>query len=324
MRSIWNSNRSSSSGAHARWRWRLTAGLVTPLAAMGLATAFATAAYAAPPPPARGVTPGAATEEGGGPLSLFYTATDGTVWTGAAAGTPGPLTKVGNGVLVGGPSAITAGTVQEFAFGRGTNNALWWANQFKDGGWSNWTSLGGNLTSKPGAVFRGSSDQNYSVFARGTNGAAWELDHTTAGWGAWHSIGGNLLAGTGPAAAISNGATFVLVVGTNKQLYLQQLGAGGFSPAGGQTTADPGLASIAGALVGFARGTDNLGYYHRFLSTSPGWHSMAGKFTSGFTAVGVGSTTYTFGLGTDSQVYRNIGTWTGYPPTFSGWTKVTG
>jgi len=234
-------------------------------------------------------------------------ATDHTVWTGAAAGTPGPLTQVGNGRLVGGPSAITAETVQEFVFGRGTDHALWWASQFKDGSWSNWTSLGGNLESKPGAVCRGPSDQDYSVFVRGTNAAVWELDHTTAGWGAWHSIGGRLLEGTGPAAAVSNGATFVLVVGTDKQLYIQRLGVTGFIPAGGQTTADPGLATISGALVGFVRGTNGVGYYHRFLNTSPGWHSMSGVFTSGFTAVGVGSTTYMFGLGTNSQVYRNIG-----------------
>ena len=81
---------------------------------------------------------------------------------------------------------------------------------------------------------------------------------------------------------------------------------------------------IPGALVGFARGTDNVGYYHRFLSTSPGWHSMAGVLSTGVAAAAAGSFTYTFGLGPDSQVYRNIGTWTTYPPKFTGWTKVTG
>jgi hypothetical protein len=161
------------------------------------------------------------------------------------------------------------------------------------------------------------------VYARGTDGAVWARDHTTAGWGAWHSIGGNVLAGTGPAAAFLNG-TFVLVVGTNKQLYISQVGVTGFTAAGGQTTADPGLTAITGALVGVVRGTDNHGYYHRFLSTSPGWNAMGGSFGSGLTAVAVGATTYTFGLRTDSQVYRSIGTWTAYPPTLSGWTKVTG
>ena len=301
-------------------RRRLAARLVTPLAALGLATAFATAAYAAPSP-AAGATPGAAFEEGtSGTLLTFYTATDSTVWTGPAGG---PFTQVGNGKLIGGPSAVEAGTVFNFVFGRGTNNALWWSNKFEDGGWSNWTSLGGSLTSRPGAV--ASSDEDYSVYARGTNGAVWALDHTAAGWGNWHSIGGNVLAGTGPAAAFINGFVWVLVVGTDKQLYIQQVGHGGFSPVGGQTTADPGLAAISDSLVGFVRGTDGVGYYHRFLSTAPaGWASMGGSFNSGLTAVGSGSTTDTLGLGTNNQVYRNSGTWSSSGPTFSGWTSVTG
>jgi hypothetical protein len=326
MRSIWNGSRPASSGKRARLaarrRWRLVAGLVTPLAAMGLATAFATAAYAAPPAPSPGITPGAATAGAGGPVDLFYTATDGTVWTGPAGGTPGPFTQVSNGRLTSGPSAIVAGGT-EYVFGQASDHALWWASSGPHGSWTNWSSLGGNITSKPGAVFRGPSAQDYSVYARGTDGAVWARDHSTAGWGGWHSIGGNLLTGVGPAAAYISG-TYVLVVGIDKQLYIQHVGVTGFTKAGGQTTAAPALAAISGALVGFVRGTDSVGYYHRFLNTSPGWNKMGGVFNSGLTAVGVGSTTYTFGLGTDNQVYRNIGTWTSYPPTFSGWAKVTG
>jgi hypothetical protein len=292
-----------------------------PLAALGLATAFATAAYAAPPPPAPGVVPGAAAESTGA-IDLFYTATDNTVWTAEASGTPGMLNQVSNGKLISGVSAFAEGT-DVYAFGEASDHAVWWAFRGVHGAWTNWSSLGGNVTSKPGAVFRGPSSDDYSVYARGTDGAVWARDHTTAGWGAWHSVGGNLLAGTGPAAAFLNG-TFVLVVGTNKQLYIAQVGVSGFSAAGGQTTADPGLTAITGALVGVVRGTDNHGYYHRFLSTSPGWNAMGGSFGSGLTAVALGSTTYTFGLGTDDQVYRSIGTWTTYPPKLSGWTKVTG
>lgn len=329
MRSIWNGSRLGSTGTRtglvARWRWRLMAGLmaglVTPLAALGLATAFATAAYAAPPPPGPGITPGAAMAGTGSPVDLFYTAIDGTVWTGPAGGTPGPFSQVSNGKLSSGPAAIVAGGT-EYVFGQ-ADHQLWYANSGPHGSWTNWISLGGIITSKPGAVFRGPSAQDYSAYARGNDGAVWARDHSTAGWGPWHSLGGNLLTGVGPAAAFISG-TYVLVVGIDKQLYVQHVGVTGFTKAGGQTTAAPALAAISIALVGFVRGTDSVGYYHRFLNTSPGWNKMGGVFNSGLTAVGAGSTTYTFGLGTDNQVYRNIGTWTSYPPTFSGWTKVTG
>jgi hypothetical protein len=117
----------------------------------------------------------------------------------------------------------------------------------------------------------------------------------------------------------------VLVVGTNKQLYIAHAGVTGFTAAGGQTTVSPALTTIPGALVGFARGTDNVAYFHRFLSSSPGWHKAGGAFTSGLGAANVGgSSTVTVGLGTDSQVYLSTGNWSAYPPTFSGWVKVTG
>jgi DNA-binding GntR family transcriptional regulator len=61
----------------------------------------------------------------------------------------------------------------------------------------------------------------------------------------------------------------VLVVGTNRELYIARAGVTGFSPAGGLTIASPALTVNTGttgspaALVGAARGLDNVGYYAR-------------------------------------------------------------
>jgi hypothetical protein len=305
----------------ARWRRRLTAGLVTSLAAVGLATASATAASAAPLPPAAGVSPAAVSGPGISTTAFFYTAANGTVWTKPEVGT---ATKVSDGIVVGAVSGLWNGSVL-ILFGEGTNHKLWYATR-TGATWSGWASLGGNITAQPGAVYRGSSTA-YSVFARGTNGAVWVLDHSSAGWGAWHSIGGNLYGGTGPSAAYYGGYTWVLVTGTNKQLYIEQVGVTGFSPAGGQTTATPALTTAPGALVGFARGTNAVAYFHRFLASSPGWNSMGGSFTSGLGAANVaigGSFTYTVGLGTDSNVWYDGGNWSfGYPPHFLGWSAIT-
>jgi hypothetical protein len=70
-----------------------------------------------------------------------------------------------------------------------------------------WTSLGGSLSSKPGAV--AVSSNTYSVYVRGSDGAVW-------GPG-WHSLGGSLTTGTGGS---SNGSTpFAYALGSNSQVW---------------------------------------------------------------------------------------------------------
>jgi hypothetical protein len=298
-----------------------TAAVLAPVLAAGPASAQTA------PPPAAGVMPGSAVV--GSTPYVFYTAANGSVWM---KDLNNSQVTAANGRLVSGPSAIADGT-GVLVFGRGPDNQLWFntCNTFNLCG--SWASLGGNITSKAGAVFTGPGVADYSVYARGANGAVWGRDHTTAGWGGWHSLGGNLLAGTGPAAA-HLGGTYVLATGTDRQLYIAEAGATGFVPAGGSTTASPALTaypsaqSAPAALVGFARGTDNVGYYHRFLSSSPGWHSMGGRFNSGLSAsIQVQATipnALTFGLGTDNRIYENNGNFTVYPPVFSGgWHPVS-
>ncbi len=296
-------------------RHHLRAFLVA-LAAAGLAAAMTAGPASAAPvlvPPGPGLTPGSAVV--GGTAVMAYTATNGSVWVRDLA--TGAYTAAG-GHLVTGPALVASGPAV-VVFGEGTNGALWQDICAPGGSCGPWVSLGGIITSQPGAVFRGPGVGNYSVYARGTNGAVWGRDHTSAGWGAWYTAGGKLLPGTGPSAAYLGGV-YILVVGTNDALYIQHLRVTGFTSVGGVTTATPALTAISTALVGFARGPGNAGYYHKFLSTSPGWHSMAGALSSGLTASAAGATiTDTFGLGTDSRVYENIGHWAAYPPTFVGW-----
>lgn len=298
--------------------------LLTTLAGASLAAALAagSASAATAPAPAPGVAPGAALV--GSTRMVFYTAGDRSVWMKNLS--TGAYTPAG-GQLVSAPQAMADGA-SVFVFGQGTDGQLWVNSCNLFGSCGSWLSLGGDITSKPAAVFYGPSPADYSVYARGSDGSLWGRNHTTAGWGGWYDIGGNLLAGTGPAASFIDG-TYVLVVGTNHELYIEGPGVTGFNPAGGSTTSTPALTALPAAqgqpaaLVGFARGTDNAGYYHRFLSTSPGWHSMGGSLTSGLAAfTQIEATipmTYTFGLGTDNQIYDNAGTWAANLSAFSGW-----
>ena len=329
-------------GAAARWaRWRVPAGLTTTLAATSLATALAvplgtalaTPASAAAPPPAPNVTPGAVASDASHQY-LFYTAADGSVWAENVTHGQSTPTAVG-GHLVSAPAPIFPGGALG-VFGQGTDNQLWINScDLFLYGCGNWLPLGGQITSKPGGVNRGSA--GYSAYARGTDGAVWARDYYTSsrGWGPWHSLGGHVLAGTGPAASYLNGSTYVMVVGTDHQLWIEQVGVTGFVPAGGRTNASPALAAAPGAngqpaaLVGFATGTNGAAYYHRFNSASPGWHWMNGMFTSGLAAAdataGAIPTIYTFGQGLNGQIYKDTTTWASYPPGGVGtWVQVTG
>jgi hypothetical protein len=299
-----------------RVRWRLPVGVTTALAAFGLATAFATAASAAPaPPPAQNVTPGATFVNG--TRYVFYTAADGSVWQ-KTVGSSSAATAVG-GRLAGAPSPMYDGTNIN-VFGEGTDGALWFNTCSPGGGCGSWSSLGGRLTSKPGATDTGST--TYSVYVRGADGAVWALDHST-GFGPWHTVGGQVLSGTGPSAAHngSPGSDFVLVAGTDKGLWLERVGGPGFAPVGGVTTANPALVNM-GTLVGFVRGTNSSAYWHEFTAGTGGWHSMGGTFTSGMAGAATSAETWTYGLGGDSQVWENQGVWNP-TPTFTGWIQRT-
>lgn len=301
------------------------------LAGAGFAAVLAAGpASAAPaavsPPPSETITP--ASTAIGQTSVVFYVGGNGSVYMNRANGASSGLTTVVGGHVTAAPSAIAL-TASAIVFGRGTNNQLYVNTCGLSGNCSGWASLGGNLTSKPGAVFQGPSLADYSVYVRGSDGAVWGRSHTTAGWGGWHSLGGKLLTGTGPSAAYLNG-TYVLAVGTDSQVYIAEAGVSGFTATGGLTDYSPALTVIpasaghAPALAGFARGYGNSAYYHRFLSTSPGWHSMGGQFLSGMSAdsfyPSTVPTTNTYGIGIDGRIYESGQTWSSYPPSVTGWT----
>jgi hypothetical protein len=293
-----------------------TAGLVSSAASAGTT-----------PSPAAGIAPGAAVV--GTTRVVGYTATDGSVQLRNLSS--GTVTPAG-GHLISAPELFADGSTL-LVFGQGSNNQLQETSCTLSGRCGAWQSLGGTITSPPSAAVSGPAVEEYSVYARGGNGAVWTREHTLSGWGAWRSIGGDLLAGTGPAAAYMTGqGSYTLVVGTNQELYVEGPGVTGFSPAGGRTTSPPALTAIPSAqnqpaaLVGFARGTDNTGYYHRFIASTPGWHSMGGRLTTGPAAFTQIEATipenFTYALGTDNQIYENVVTWGAATPGLNGWHLV--
>ena len=296
--------------------WRPIAWATAALMAAGLAAAFATAA-SAQPGPAAGVAPGAVAVGNIG--YVFYTAGDGSVWQ-KQVGSTNAATSVG-GRLVSAPSPVNdTGTGTILVFGQGTDNALWATGCTPGGGCGPWTSLGGVLTSKPGAVQTGTAATDQSVYVRGSDGTMWARDNTPTGWGPWHFVGGRLLSGTGPSAAFKGTSQYVLAVGTDQHLYLLKVGGPGFSPVGGTTTASPAITSNgASPLQGYATGTDSAGWKQNLTALS-GWKSIGGFLTSGFGAATItNGQSYGYALGGNGQVYQfpsftNTPTWSQVTP----------
>jgi hypothetical protein len=85
------------------------------------------------------------------------------------------------------PTVSSWGDNRLDVFVRGTDNALW--HKWWDGSsWSSgWESLGGVLTSAPGAVSWGYN--RIDVFVKGTDNALWHKWWDGSSWSGWESLG---------------------------------------------------------------------------------------------------------------------------------------
>jgi hypothetical protein len=255
-----------------------------------------------PPDPGGGLTPGAAQSSDGEEL-VAVSAPDGsvevTVWTPSRGWTP--TWDIG-GRVIGGPAVASPGSGDFDVFARGTDNAVW-ERQDVSGSWSPWASLGGTVTAKPGAAASGSS---VYVVARGTDGAVWERRADVAS--PWVSMGGRLMTGSGPAAAYvaGSGGLTPVVVGTDSQVWVDQLGV--WRDLGGSPVGDPGASSTEASHLEVFATFSNQALWHRWWDPTQGWtawYSQWGRLTSGpAPAVYPGSGREdVFGLGTDGRVW---------------------
>jgi hypothetical protein len=310
------------------------AGAPSVAAMSGMAARREAALSVAPPQP--GVTPSVAATGAANPAaSLFYTGSDGQVYT--APLSPAGSARAMGGRLVGGPGStfvppgsVGAHSMPVLLAGRGTDNALWAFMNFSTTGSPLWVPLGGRLTSRPGAAAGALSvtgGEAVDLVARGGDGAIWDRESTSTTARPWVSLGGRALAGTGPAAVNTGGTLYVLAVGLDHALWVTHSTDGarwsGWSSLGGRVAGDVGAATPApGVAVAFARGADNAAWYDEFAGTTtgvrPGWHSLGGRLTAG---VGAGSApggmTWAVTLGTDNHIWQASGAW----PTLR-WSKA--
>jgi thiol-disulfide isomerase/thioredoxin len=202
----------------------------------------------------------AAVSQSSGKIDVFVRGTDGALWsknTTNGGSSWSSWSKIGGQLLAGtGPTAYAWGDTQIGWFVTGTDNALW--HMWKDSsGTHSWQSLGGSLTSSPGATSQTSGA--IDVFVRGTDGAIWQRAYSSNAWGGWKSIGGQLASGTGPATCSwGNGRLDLFVQGTDNVLWHKSYTGtwSGWESLGGTLTSSPAAASGSSRIDVFVRGSD--------------------------------------------------------------------
>jgi hypothetical protein len=145
-----------------------------------------------------------------------------------------------------------------------------------------WHSLGGVLTSKPGAASW--APNRLDAFVRGTDQQMWHTWWEGAQWGGWEPLGGVLT--TGPAAAAwSPGRLDVFARGTDQQLWHKWWDGtqwGGWEPLGGVLNSGPAVASwSAGRLDVMVEGTDQQVWHRSYDGIQwNGWEPLGAQTTA--------------------------------------------
>jgi hypothetical protein len=206
----------------------------------------------------------------------------------------------------------------------GFDNAVW-TRGFDGHTWSGWTSLGGNIESRP-AVASPYSGQ-WAVVGRGRDNTVM-MRRFYRGWGAWEQIGDRDVTRLTPAVASSgNGSLDIAVTGLDQKLWWKRFDGTTWSawkPLGGSPplTSGPSLVAHAdGRLDAFVRGNDNAlwhraywlhagdGRFSRFSYWAWGpWQSLGGGLPGEPAAARTGDGRMdVFHRGFDGALYQN--TW---------------
>jgi GH25 family lysozyme M1 (1,4-beta-N-acetylmuramidase) len=182
--------------------------------------------------------------------------------------------KVGGGLEEPRALRLGNGTIVVVAKGIG-DDALWITKQkAPNGGWTDWTSLGGQLTSAP--AMGKNQDGRLEIFARGTDGALWHLWETApgAGFGGWHSLGGIVYDPT--VAADKDGRLEVFVRGSDGKLHRNRQVA---PNSGWESWTAMGGAMVGGAHVGRnADGRLEVFIQHTDGTVRHAWQSAPGTW----------------------------------------------
>ena len=198
--------------------------------------------------------------------------------------------------LLGGvaPTSAALPTLVDWAAVRGTDNGVYVASFWSDGGTSSWKSLGGSTPSPPG-ICEDAGLSEVIVAVRGTDNGIY-LNRWTGeitGWSGWAPPPGGGATIDTPACASTSGNLLVVVRGAGNELYWNKFtpciipcnGWSGWQDLHGASASAPVLVSTPSLsrVDLFVQGTDN-GIYHKAFTGFPGawssWDSPGGATLS--------------------------------------------
>jgi hypothetical protein len=234
-----------------------------------------------------------------------------------------------------------------YLFVKGTDNALWYIYLKLDDSHfvSEWTSLGGYITSDPSAAYLERSTPNtgtIDVLVRGGDGAIYEqytdLSISGSGWSGWHLLYGQLPAGTGPAICAvgkyPNQRIDVFATGMDHALWHSWTDSSGYhklEPLGGYLTSSPAARmSSTNNIIDisvYARGGDGACWqnaYNTYYKKWSGWSSFGGRIAPGTapaTAAIPGYYQDIFVQGMNGALWHN---WKTPAYAWSGWQSLGG
>jgi hypothetical protein len=232
---------------------------------------------------------------------------------------PGGGWEVLGGSLKSGPAAAMLPGNIFHVFVRGLDDKLWHRSYTPSSSWSEWTSIGGTITSAPTVAVNGT---RMDVFARGSDNALWHSWYISGqGFSDWKSRGGRLTSNPS-VVKLPNGGFDVFARGSDNAIWHTTYTG---SSSDWQWRSLGGNAKFGPAAVGngdgsaidvFTGGADGALYQ---LHHPPGggwtWNRIGGTITTTPGAVRVGNRIDAYVRGTTGALYQywntngGVGTW---------------
>jgi len=226
----------------------------------------------------------------------------------------------------------TATTLE--AYGRGLDNTIYY-NYFNstNSTWQGWSSIGGQLTSRPAATIVGSTRY---VVAKGGDNAIW-LNRTTGGHSSfvgWSQISSTVF-NTAPAITYSSPYLIAVARKSDNKVYWTRnditLGYDGANWTAwddipiGSVTSEPSITSKSGVVVVAAKGTDDAFWIISSANSGTTWSSSwkkvgLGTFKSAPAISYHGSNVELAGRGTDDFMW--VATASPSTGSTSGWSQI--
>ena len=181
------------------------------------------------------------------------------------------------------PGVATRKPTHRDIFVRGTDNQLWQKWWDISGGWRDWFSLGGEITSAPSVI--SANPDHLDVYTRGTDNQLWQKWWSGSNWSDWTPLGGELASAPGVVARTPDHRD-VFVRGTDNQLWQKWWDALGgwrdWSALGGEITSAPSVISVSPTQLDvYTRGTDNQLWQKWWNGTQwSDWTPLGGQLAS--------------------------------------------